>query len=136
MYKVTCGPTAYFDVDDTLVMWNLPDDMHLNDSKLITIKCRDYEERVLPNPYNIQLLKKMARRGHAIVVWSGGGADWAEAVVKTLKLEKYVESVSGKPTYFIDDIANPKEWIGKHGYFDIDGNKIHADNISKINIGE
>ena len=132
MYKVKCGPTAYFDCDDTLVMWNLPEDVYLNDDRLVTVKCRDHSDRLYPNPYNIDLLKKMAMRGHSIVVWSGGGADWAEAAVKALNLEGYVHSVSGKPQYYIDDISNPKEWIGKHGYFDLDGNRIHGDNFSKI----
>jgi len=74
----------------------------------------------------------MAARGHAIVVWSGGGADWAEAVVKALKLEEFVDVVTAKPTYYIDDIAGAREWIGKHGYFTLEGERIHGDNFSRI----
>ena len=132
MYKVTCGPTVYFDVDDTLLMWDLPEGIYPNDDRLITVKCRNYTERCLPNKYNINLLISLAKRGHSIVVWSGGGADWAEAAVKALELEEFVEVVSGKPQYYIDDIANPKEWIGKHGYFDMEGNRIHGDNLTKV----
>lgn len=128
-YKITCGPTVYVDVDDTLLMWSLPEGIETNDDRLITVRCREYSERLFPNEHNILLLKRLATRGHAIVVWSGGGADWAEAAVNALGLNRYVEAVSGKPQYYIDDISNPKEWIGKHGYFDIHGNKIHGDNI-------
>jgi hypothetical protein len=127
--KVPCGPTVMIDCDDTLVMWDLPDGMKINDDRLITVRCRGYEERCLPNKYNINLLKKYATRGHAVVVWSGGGADWAEAVVSTLGIGEYVDVIMGKPQYFIDDVADPKKWMGKHGYFDIDGNRIHGDNI-------
>lgn len=128
MYKVTCGPTAFFDIDDTLVMWSIPE----NCKYTVSITCRGFSELLAPNVHNIDLLKKMATRGHAIVVWSAGGSDWAEAVVKALKLEEYVDVITGKPSYYIDDIANPKEWIGKHGYFNYEGKKIHGDNFSKI----
>lgn len=128
MYKVTAGPTVTFDVDDTLVMWSIPERWQ---GETIDIECRGYINVVVPNKHNIQLLKKMAMRGHAIVVWSAGGADWAEAVVKALALEEYVEVVSGKPQYYIDDKPNPREWIGKHGYYTLDGERIHGNNIGE-----
>jgi len=131
-YKVPSGPTAFFDCDDTLVMWDLPEDMNLNDDRLITVSCRGHNERLLPNEHNIDLLRKFARRGHAIVVWSGGGSDWCEAVVKALGLEEFVHVITGKPNYYIDDQADPRKWIGKHGIFTIDGQKIHGDNIPEI----
>lgn len=121
MFKVECGPTAFFDCDDTLVMWDIPEGHQEADR--VTIKCRDFVEHLVPNTHNIDLLIKFAKRGHYVVVWSAGGSDWAEAVVKALKLEEYVEVVTAKPTYFIDDIADPSEWMGKRGYFDIDGNR-------------
>jgi hydroxymethylpyrimidine pyrophosphatase-like HAD family hydrolase len=124
-FKVPCGPTAFFDVDDTLVMWNNIEGA----SASVKITCRGIDSYLTPNKYNIELLKKMSSRGHAIVVWSGGGSDWCEAVVKALELEQYVHVITGKPQYYIDDLANPKEWIGKHGYFTIDGKKIHGDNL-------
>jgi hydroxymethylpyrimidine pyrophosphatase-like HAD family hydrolase len=123
--KVPCGPTVFIDVDDTLVMWNVSEGA----TDIVTIFCRGMENKLQPNQYNIELLKKLACRGHAIVVWSGGGSDWAEAVVYALGLEAYVHVITGKPQYYIDDIANPKEWIGKHGYFTLDGKKIHGDNL-------
>lgn len=129
-HKVTCGPTAFFDCDDTLVMWNIPANFPVEE--LVRCECRNFVEYLAPNKYNIDLLVKMAKRGHSIVIWSGGGADWAEAVVIGLGLQDYVSVVTSKPTYYIDDICNPKEWIGKHGYFDLKGKRIHGDNFSKI----
>tara|TARA_R110000868_G_C10973188_1_gene771516 strand:- start:56241 stop:56672 length:432 start_codon:yes stop_codon:yes gene_type:complete len=126
--KVKCGPTAYFDVDDTLVMWDMPEGIDLqNDSQVVTVECRGRESYVYRNRYNIDLLIKMASRGHAIVVWSAGGADWAEAVVKALHLENIVDVVTGKATYYIDDLADPAKVLGKHGYFDINGKRADTD---------
>jgi len=129
MYKVECGPTVFFDCDDTLVMWDIPSDFP--QENLVSITCRGHTELLAPNIHNINLLKKMATRGHGIVVWSGGGSDWCESVVKGLGIEDYVNVITGKPSYFIDDISNSKEWIGKHGYFNIDGTRVHGDNFPK-----
>ena len=117
------GRLVMVDCEDTLVMWDLPEDMMLNDDALVTVSCREHSDRLYPNKYNIELIKKMAKRGHEIIIWSGGGQEWAEAVVKALNLEEFVSGVIQKPTYFIDDIADPKHWMGKHGYFDSDGNR-------------
>lgn len=122
-FKVPCGPTAYFDCDDTLVMWDLPEGVEVNSDEVVTIRCRDHSDRLYPNKYNIDLLIKFAKRGHSIVVWSAAGADWAEEVVQGLGLCRYVHVVTGKPSYYIDDIADSAHWAGKHGYFDINGKR-------------
>lgn len=122
MYKVPCGPTAYFDVDDTLVMWEIPDGF---EEDLVTVKCREYAELLAPNKYNIKHLKKLASRGHAIIVWSAGGADWAESVVKALDLEDFVHVVTSKPHYMIDDMPSIELAVSaKLGYYDIEGNRL------------
>lgn len=130
-YKVPAGPVAYFDVDDTLVMWDIPKDIKLNDPRLIKIKCRDKVSYSLPNWYNIDLLRQMARKGHGIIVWSAGGSDWAEAVVDALGLNNLVDVVTAKPSYYIDDVANPSHVLGKHGYFTIDGKRTGTDDHLK-----
>lgn len=129
MYKVTPGPTVAVDCDDTLVAWSIPEGWT---GDTVEVECRGYINILVPNVHNIKLLKKLATRGHAIIVWSGGGSDWAEAVVKALDLEEYVEVVSGKLQYFIDDVSDPRKWMGKHGFFTLDGKRINADNIPNI----
>lgn len=123
MYKVTNGPTAFFDVDDTLLQWNLPEDIEINDDRLVSINCRGYNENLLPNDHNVKLLKQFAKRGIAIVVWSAGGSDWAEAAVKALKLEDFVEVVTSKPMYYIDDIKEPTKFMGSHIFIKPDGSR-------------
>lgn len=120
MFKVTPGPTVFFDCDDTLVMWNTPSKT-IDASEFVRVTCRGQGNLLLPHKHNIQLLKQLSSRGHAIVVWSGGGADWAEAVVKALKLEDYVQVVTAKPSYYVDDLEDPKLWMGKHRYISLDG---------------
>lgn len=121
MFKMPAGPNSYFDVDDTIICWNKPE--NATDEDMITIACRGLEHTFYVNKHNVDFLKKLAVRGHAIVVWSAGGVDWSEAVIKALKLEEYVWAVASKPTYYVDDMADPKGWIGKHRFYDFDGNK-------------
>jgi hypothetical protein len=132
MFKVTPGPVSYFDVDDTLVMWPSSNkELTEVTTPIIDIVCRGKMSRLFVNTFNVDLLKNMSSRGHAIVVWSAGGSDWAEAVVIALGLQDYVDVVTAKPTYYIDDIKNPAEILGKYGYFDIHGNRIGSDHYSK-----
>ncbi len=101
-------PTIYYDVDDTLVMWNKPiSDEH--------IECTLYGTtyKVLPNWKHIELLKKHWRDGYKIVVWSGGGEDWATEVVNKLDLNDFVDVRLSKPSYYVDDLE-PEQFMFKH----------------------
>ena len=121
MYKkVPCGPTSYFDVDDTLIMWEIPE--NFPEEELVQMECRDHAFPVAPNKHNVNLLKQFAKKGHAIIVWSAGGSDWAESAVKGLGLEDYVDVVMGKPNYYVDD-KKVEDWIGKYTYIDINGRR-------------
>ncbi len=71
------------DIDETLVIWN-GDNYSLNGECLIKIM-------------------QFHSRGHSLIAWSAGGAEWAEAVVKQFNLEKYFVACMGKFDWFIDD---------------------------------
>lgn len=120
MNKMPAGPSAYCDIDDTLVSWQKPSKATEKDS--VIVKCRGFEEKVYINKHNLNFIKKLANRGHCVVLWSAGGVCWAEAVAKALKIEKYVWAVMSKPTYYVDDAPDSKNWIGKHRFIDFDGN--------------
>jgi FMN phosphatase YigB (HAD superfamily) len=114
---------VYFDVDDTLVFWprtirkkGLQDEMH------VTIGVSDWDESVqgnvvshtlavVPNWEMIEFMKCLKAQGTAIIVWSHGGVRWAEAVVKALNLEEYVDVIMTKPNLMLDD--KPVEHLGK-----------------------
>ena len=102
------------DVDDTLVMWNHP----TSDNAIIITDPSDGQEcRVVPHQFHIDLLKKHVGRGYTIVVWSQGGFMWAEAVVKELGIDVYVDFVMTKPIKYVDDLTVEK-WMGQHLYFE------------------
>jgi len=118
-HKVKNGNVFASDVDDTLVIWNIP----LNyTGELVKIPTNGFTEECIPNRFAIEYLKKMKRRHYSIVVWSAGGSDWAEAVVKALGLEDYVDVVMPKIDDHLDDVKDPRDKIGRWAYIDPKGN--------------
>lgn len=94
-------PIVFCDVDDTLVSWKCYPKISKN-----SIAFNDPSGTVYLNAINehIEALKLHKLRGHTVIVWSAGGADWAEEVVKKLGLEPYVDAVMSKPDWFYDDL--------------------------------
>lgn len=118
MIAIPCKQTVFVDVDDTLVMWNAtPEELEERGvdftcpGSLVTIDedgtegfAPEWTERLLPHRKHIEQIKKHKLRGHTIIVWSAGGSDWAEAVVKALGLENFVDLVIEKPRWIYDDL--------------------------------
>jgi len=94
---------AYFDVDDTLVIHatNMTEEQ---EKRSIRVRDECFTTSCIPNTPMIEKLKDHYIRGDGVCVWSQGGSDWAEAVVKALKLEKYVHVILTKPTHYYDDL--------------------------------
>lgn len=112
---------AYFDVDDTLVLYEWPADK-FNETILIGVKKEDgtYEVppiRLWPHKEHIARLKQFKPRHQGLVVWSQGGAEWAQAVVEALELSDYVDAILCKPKWIFDDLP-PSAWIGDRSYVD------------------
>jgi hydroxymethylpyrimidine pyrophosphatase-like HAD family hydrolase len=87
--KLINKETVYFDVDDTLVIWE--------------------GQQYRPHLKHINALKQHALRGHFVVVWSAGGFDWAHRIVNELNLINYVDAVMSKPKWIYDDM-DPNNW--------------------------
>jgi phosphoserine phosphatase len=111
-----------FDVDDTLVKWG-DNYMHPHKNKAGTIDAIDfidpYDNSVLyliPHLKHIALLKKMKGRGYYVRVWSAGGVKWAEAVIRKLELESFVDSVETKPIKYVDDLITVSDILGSRIY--------------------
>lgn len=92
---------VYFDVDDTLVMWGYLGD---KETRLEFVEPWGGSVWLNPNELAIKALKDHKKCGSTIIVWSQGGWDWAESVVKTLKLEEFVDAVMTKPHVWYDDV--------------------------------
>lgn len=90
-------PIAYFDVDDTLVMWDAPD---LTWAETVEINGMS----MLVHQVHVDIMKKHKARGHTIVVWSQGGSEWAEIAIKALQLEDVVDLILPKPYWAYDDL--------------------------------
>jgi FMN phosphatase YigB (HAD superfamily) len=110
-----------YDVDDTLVReWYeagsafgiaLPEEEHIS---ILDPTTNNFVRRH-PVEKHIELLKKHKARGFTVVVWSQGGWAWAEAVVKALGLEAYVDHVMSKPVCYVDDLPVQK-WMTQRIY--------------------
>lgn len=89
------------DVDNTLIMWGKAK----KGEKVIHITNPNSgeQETLRPHKVHIKILKERHARGSLIVVWSKGGNQWANAVIKALGLEPYVDLVMSKPQMYIDD---------------------------------
>ena len=94
-----------FDVDNTLVLWDI--------SKYSDVKKVYIPSTTLIDPElielavhvkNVKLLVKLAKIGWYIRVHSGSGVVWADAVVRALGIEKYVDEISAKPRGRTDDM--------------------------------
>lgn len=115
MQKIKATKTVFWDVDNTLIFSN------------IESPCQEPGKKVMINnrPFfshyeHCEMLKDFKARAHTIVVWSAGGEDWAESVIKALDLTEYVDIVISKPDWFFDD-KPASEWLGedKRTYIDL-----------------
>lgn len=106
-----------FDVDDTLIRWDLNSEQPIKAFDPILKDIID----IVPNLNIVRLLKEKKARGCYIIVWSLGGASYAEAVVKALHLDSYVDLIMTKPAGIIDD-KDPVEWLPRRIYIDPNAN--------------
>jgi len=111
MYILPEGRVAYFDVDDTLVEW---EESGEGDDR-IAIQMGNYWSHKKVIRIHVEELIRQKKSGTHIVVWSAGGSKWAEACVKALKIEEYVDVILTKPDRIYDD-KDPLEWMPNRRY--------------------
>lgn len=101
---------VFIDCDDTLVLWDVS-----KYEKTATPICSEFfppeHITLVPHQKNINLLKKFAKLGYDVIVWSQTGSDWAREVVNILGLEKYVTAYAAKPNFYLDDLPCTA-WMG------------------------
>jgi len=96
------------DIDDTLIMWKSPKYAEPRNKLCFTFKGKYVIKYIREN--TVEELKRQKESGRYVVVWSDSGADWAEAIVKALEIEDYVDLVMAKPTVYYDD-KDSSEWL-------------------------
>lgn len=106
-FKLADKRTVFCDVDDTLIMW----DADINDpnSKVLSLENGNLVVRL--HKVHIELVKNLYTIGWNVVVWSQGGSDHADAVVKQIGLANYVHVVMPKPESYIDDLPFEQQYI-------------------------
>lgn len=105
----------FCDVDDTLIIWDQENVRPDVGAILVKDPYDDTFLQVYPHKAHIKLVKDKKARGATIIVWSQSGFKWAEAVVKAIGLEPYVDMVMTKSSQYIDDLPCP-EWMGPRIY--------------------
>lgn len=113
--------TICYDCDDTLIVW--VEDSHTPFEGSVKVVCPHDGEVTYHRPHkrHISFLKKQYIKGYTVIVWSSSGVGWANAVVKALELEKYVDFVMSKPQKWVDDERDPSKVLGSHIYLDEKG---------------
>lgn len=82
----------------------------------------------------IQILARCMKNTR-VIVWSGGGKEYAEEIVRRYGLEKYVHGAYGKPTSAPDTLKDGGEYDETiHGKVDICFDDVHACELAEKNL--
>lgn len=101
---------VYFDCDETIIHW-LGDGPRNKEWDTLVLRDGDFCYTVAPIEVHINLMREFKAVGWQIVVWSQGGSDHAERVIKLLGMEKYVDLIVSKPQVYVDDLALENQHI-------------------------
>lgn len=106
-YKLSDKRTVYVDVDDTLIMWGAD----INDPEAKCLSLVNGNLVIKLHKKHIQLVKDLYTIGWNVVIWSQGGSDHAEDVIKQIGLANYVHIIAPKPESYIDDLPFEAQYI-------------------------
>ncbi len=118
MKTIRATRSVFFDVDDTLVIWDWRE-VNPDATDLIDIKSPNSGTSVcvMPHRRHIELMKQFKARGHTVYVWSQGGHEWAEAVCIELGITDMVDYCMDKPNWYVDDL-HVNAWMKAPIYLD------------------
>jgi hypothetical protein len=98
-WKLSDRKTVFCDVDETLVLWK-DDPTDLQNS---VIQVANGNLVVKFHRRHIALVKQFFVIGWNVIIWSQGGSDHAEHVVKACGLQDHVHAILPKPDVVLDD---------------------------------
>ena len=105
-----------FDIDDTLIRWKTLDITHTvplaPKVKFVEFEIDGFKNKKAIIEENIEELKLQKMSGAFVRVHTKSGFRYAEAVIKALGLEDYVDECCCKPDKVFDD-KDPSEWMPK-----------------------
>lgn len=115
MHRLPDGPTAYFDVDGTLILYDV-DEGNITHAFEIE-ELNGNVTRVVPHRKHIATLLAHKAKGFPVVVWSQQGSEWCSRVVKALGLTELVDVCMAKPYFYCDDL-HVDYFMGPRIYFE------------------
>ncbi len=98
-----------FDCDDTLALWDDPNNKGIGK---IDVQFAGKVVYLTPHTYHIDLMKMYKERGYYVIVWSANGWQHAERICKALKIEDFVDVVQCKLSKHVDDSDNAAAILG------------------------
>ena len=113
-FKLPDRKTVFVDVDETLILWK-DDPTDLRNS---VIQVANGNLVVKFHRRHIELVKQFFVIGWNVIIWSQGGSDHAECVIKACKLEDHIHGIMPKPDVILDD--KPIEDQGIRRSFKVD----------------
>lgn len=112
MFVLKGDNTIFFDVDNTLILWNC-DPQDPRTIWIPSLKVDGVNENgtvsyehvpVIPHEKHLLMIKRHKQLGNTVVVWSKSGPEWARNIVEYFGLSGYVDLVCGKPCVVYDDL--------------------------------
>lgn len=106
------------DVDGTLITHLTTAELSLLPSEDVISVYDKVEQRFIKVGINrpmVRLVKEEFSRGAHVIIWSRGGFEWAEAVIKAIELQNHVHQIMSKPLSYFDDLP-VEDWL-KHRVF-------------------
>lgn len=112
MYFLKGDNSIFFDVDNTLILWNC-DSQDPRTIWIPSLKTNGINEDgttayesvpVVPHEKHLLMIKRHKQLGNTVVVWSKSGPEWARNIVEHFGLTEYVDLVCGKPAVIYDDL--------------------------------
>ena len=108
------------DIDETLIMHDITNAS--NDALIVEIidpYAPNTRIQMRVNEPMVKILKDEKVRGSYIIAWSKAGYQWAEAVIRALGLESFVDLIMTKPIAYMDDTP-VEHWLKDRIYIKSD----------------
>jgi predicted phosphatase len=106
---------VFFDVDNTIILWDMSKYPDLNTVDVVHI---NGTATVAVHQKNLNMLVRLWKCGRFIVVHSGNGHAWAASVIRALGIEDCVDLVLDKPgDLYVDDMP-AGHWLGERVWRD------------------
>lgn len=114
-WKLPDKKTVFCDVDETLILWK-DDPTDLQNS---VIEVANGNLVVKFHRRHIELVKQFFNIGWNVIIWSQGGSNHAEHVVKACGLDKHIHGIMPKPDVILDDKPLEAQGIRRSFHEDI-----------------